>query len=383
MRIVTAGYVVPWHLANTLQRMPADFEVYVVGQGVSVHQRTYPKVHWIDIDLERKASPLNDLKALFSLCRVMGCIRPDIVHSIMPKAGLLAALAGLMCRVPVRMHTFTGQVWATRRGVSKFFYYWMDRLIASLNTICLTDSPSQSKFLAEQGIKHQGMPLPVLSKGSLSGVDLPRFDRERLGIDASELRRKLGLSETEKVIAFIARKSLDKGALDMLEAYSRCALETHDVRLLFVGPDESVGAVESFFYAHPELIPKILNVGMVDKHETYLAMSDVLCLPSYREGFGSIVIDAAAAGIPTIGTRIPGLVDAIEDRITGVLCPVGDVAALTTAMRDMLADDAKRKQMGQNARLRAQEFFSADVLYAALREQYLLLAAQAHDKGRL
>jgi len=118
VRIVTASYVVPWHLANTLKRIAADFEVTVVGQGVSAYRDTWPDIRWIDLDLNRKVSLWSDLRALFSLCRIFLAIEPDIVHSIMPKAGLLSALAGFLCRVPVRMHTFTGQVWATRGGLA-------------------------------------------------------------------------------------------------------------------------------------------------------------------------------------------------------------------------------------------------------------------------
>ena len=94
VRVVTASYVVPWHLANTLRRMPGDFDVTVVGQGVSANKDAYPSVHWLDIDLNRKISVIADLHSLWKLCRFFWAYKPDVVHSIMPKAGLLSALAG-------------------------------------------------------------------------------------------------------------------------------------------------------------------------------------------------------------------------------------------------------------------------------------------------
>ena len=154
VRVVTASYVVPWHLSNTLNRMQPDFEVCVVGQGVSSCRDSYSDIRWVDIDLDRKINLISDVFALFALCRFFVSYKPDIVHSIMPKAGLLTAIAGFICRIPVRMHTFTGQVWATKTGLSRPVYYWLDRLINSLNTICLTDSPSQSVFLHENKIAH-------------------------------------------------------------------------------------------------------------------------------------------------------------------------------------------------------------------------------------
>jgi len=376
VRIVTASYVVPWHLANTLQRIAADFEVTVVGQGVSAYRDSYPGIRWIDLDLNRKVSLLSDLRALFALCRIFIAIKPDIVHSIMPKAGLLSALAGFLCRVPVRMHTFTGQVWATRQGMARHFYYLIDRLINSLNTVCLTDSPSQSAFLREHGFFYKGGALPVLSKGSLSGVDLARFDRSTVSPRADELRSQLGLCESDFVFAFIARKTRDKGAIDMLRAFAKIAATATNARLLFVGPDESDGEIAKILGADKVLSKAVLEIGQVENHELYLAISDVLCLPSHREGFGTIVIDAAALGVPAVGSRIPGLVDAIEDGHTGVLFPEGDIDALADCMRDFLEHPGQYEQMRVNASRRVAESFSADVLYGALKDMYLELAGR-------
>lgn len=374
VRVVTASYVVPWHLANTLKRMPADFDVCVVGQGVSSCRDLYPDVRWVDINLDRKISLVSDLHALFALCRFFITYKPDIVHSIMPKAGLLTAIAGFICRVPVRIHTFTGQIWATKTGSARMFYYWLDRLINSLNTSCLTDSPSQSTFLHAHRVSNAGGALPVLSKGSLSGVDVARFDLPALAEQANHLRTQLGLNETNFVFAFVARKTRDKGAFDVLKAFAAVSKIHPNTRLLFVGPDESGGEIKGLSKSDPELFNNVLNVGKVANHELYLAISDVLCLPSYREGFGSIVIDAAALGVPTIGSNIPGLVDSIEDGQTGVLFPAGDVDALAGIMVDFLENPGKYEKMRLSAKARVDEFFTADLLYEALKSFYLELA---------
>jgi glycosyltransferase involved in cell wall biosynthesis len=374
VRVVTASYVVPWHLANTLKRMPADFEVCVVGQGVSSCRDSYPDVRWVDIDLDRKINLVSDLLALYALCRFFISYKPDIVHSIMPKAGLLAAIAGFICRVPVRIHTFTGQVWATKTGPSRMFYYWLDRLINALNTICLTDSPSQSAFLHAHKISSAGKALPVLSKGSLSGVDVARFNLPALTEQAAHLRMQLGLNETHFVFAFIARKTRDKGAVDVLRAFAAVSRNHSNARLLFVGPDESGGEIEGLSKSDPELFNNVLDVGLVENHELYLAISDVLCLPSHREGFGTIVIDAAALGVPAIGSNIPGLADSIEDEKTGLLFPAGDIDALARIMAEFLENPGKYQKMRLYAIARVDAFFAADLLYDALKALYLELA---------
>jgi glycosyltransferase involved in cell wall biosynthesis len=292
----------------------------------------------------------------------------------MPKAGLLTAIAGLICRVPVRVNTFTGQIWATKTGTARMIYYWLDRLINSLNTICLTDSPSQSEFLLANKISHLGFALPVLSKGSLSGVDMARFNLPSLSEKAGNLRNKLGLAESDFVFAYIARKTRDKGAVDVLSAFAIVAQNHPNAKLLFVGPDESGGEIENVLKANPQLAANVINVGKVENHELYLAISDVLCLPSYREGFGSIVIDAAALGVPAIGSNIPGLVDSIEDGKTGMLFPAGDVDALAGIMTDFLESPEKYKKLRLSAKARVEEFFTADLLYESLKSLYLELA---------
>ena len=375
VRVVTAHYVVPWHLANTLERMPADFETYVVGQGVSRYRDRYPGVHWIDLELERKAAGLADLKALFALCRVFRTIRPDIVHSIMPKAGLLAALAGSLCRAPVRMHTFTGQVWATRRGLARVLYRMVDRLIVQLDTLCMTDSPSQSRFLLEQGITASGLPLPVLSCGSLAGVDTGRFHPDAQV--RARVREALGIPHDATVFLYLGRLSRDKGILDLAAAFAM--LRDEGAHLILAGPDEE-GMLPEALSRLAACRDRVHVTGFVQQPEHMFMAADVFCLPSRREGFGSVVIEAAACGIPAIGSRIPGLVDAIEDGVTGMLCPAEDVRALFSCMEAMLHGPQRRCEMGGQARMRAERLFGADVLYQALRLRY---QGQLRDAGVL
>jgi glycosyltransferase involved in cell wall biosynthesis len=380
VRVVTASYVVPWHLANTLRRMPGDFEVTVVGQGVSSNKDAYPAIKWVDIDLDRKISVIADLNSLWSLCRFFIIHKPDIVHSIMPKAGLLSALAGFICRVPIRIHTFTGQIWVNKNPAARFFLYVLDRSINALNTVCLTDSPTQSRFLHQHNISNHGEPLPVLGKGSLSGVEISRFDYPGQIARSEQLRAELGIRKQDFVFAFVARKSCDKGAIDMVMAFSRVVNSHPEARLLFVGPDESGGELLALKITTPALFKNVIDIGRVHNHELYLSISNVLCLPSYREGFGSIVIDAGAAGVPTIGSNIVGLIDSIEDGKTGILFPAGDMDKLVQAMLSMMENQQYCKEMGVAARRRVETYFMADKMYASLKDFYLSLLATQGGK---
>jgi glycosyltransferase involved in cell wall biosynthesis len=370
VRVVTASYVVPWHMANTLSRMAVDFDVCIVGQNVSSHQKKYPNIKYFDINISRKPTMINDLLALLAICRFFYSYKPDIVHSICPKAGLLAALAGSICRIPIRIHTFTGQVWADKSGFHKHIYYMLDKLVNFLNTVCLTDSPSQSAFLFENDISHLGKPLPVLLQGSLSGVDIDRFNLYNHDMSKNRLRTKLRIGEKDIIFTFIARKTKTKGAISILYAFSNVSRSFPEAKLLFIGPDEDK-EIEILHTRNENLFNNVFDIGSVDNHEEYLAITNILCLPSYREGFGSIVIDAAAMGVPAIGSRIPGLIDAIVDQQTGLLFNAGDIETLTNLMILLIKDSQLRNKLGSQARERVVNYFTADRLYLALKDLYL------------
>ena len=370
LRVVTVHECVLWHLGKTLDELARHFDVTVAGEGVSRYADRFPGIAWVDIEIPRKVQPLKDLKSLYQIFLLCRRLRPDIVHSIMPKAGLLTALAARAAGTKVRMHTFTGQVWDTKTGLSRRVYKLLDRVVVRLNSVCLTDSPSQSRHLHANGIGLHDQPLPVLGKGSLVGVDLDRFDPERIMSSASVTRPSLGLSSTHFVIAFIARKSRDKGALDMLRAFALAKVDAPSMRLLFIGPDESAGEIERLRHTEPKLFDAVVERGTVANHEEYLLISDLLCMPSYREGFGSVVIDAAALGVPCVGSRIAGLVDSIEDGKTGLLHPAGDTARLAELLLQLYHDRSRLADLGEQARTRTRTYFSSEVMGSLLVDFY-------------
>lgn len=360
-RVITSPEVVEYHLRNMLNHLDkyADFSLEIIGTGVSRYEKLWPGVQFTDLKIERKIHPLNDFVALLKLTSHFLKTKPDIVHSIMPKAGLLSAIAGLLARVPVRMHTFTGQIWANKSGLKKRFFISLDKLVINLNKICLTDSVSQSEFLLKNGVGYLQQPIPVLGKGSLSGVDLKRFDPDRFKEEAAKMRQSYGIAEDDVVFAFIARKFRDKGVFELVEAFNQLCKKRKNCYLLFVGPDESLEFTEYF-----KTVPRehIISEGHTSSPELYLACSDVLCLPSYREGFGSIVIDAAAMKIPTIATKIPGLIDAVEENVTGLFVEMKDAKALEETMDKLLGDHELRRQLGQAAQQRVKDHFSSEKL---------------------
>lgn len=342
----------------------------MAGDGVSRYSSNYPGVEFVDLAISREARLKADFQAAIALYKVCLKLKPDIVHSIMPKAGALAAVAAYAARVPIRMHTFTGQVWDTKNGLARWAYRLVDKIIVKLNTSCLTDSASQSEHLFKEGISIEGQPLPVLGKGSLVGVDLERFDPNRIKRISKVTRRTLGASEDDFIVSFIARKTRDKGAFDMLEGFLAARGLTSNLKLLFIGPDESRGELDRLRTERPALFDAIIERGTVDNHEDYLMISDVLCVPSYREGFGTVVIDAGALAVPAIGSRIKGLVDSIADGESGLLFEKGDTAGMAQLIRKLAGNRKLAADFGLASRSRVEKYFSSDIINKQLKECY-------------
>jgi glycosyltransferase involved in cell wall biosynthesis len=318
------------------------------------------------IDIGRKIRPWQDLRALFQLMRCLQEIRPLALHSMTPKAGLISMLAGRLTGVPWRFHTFTGQVWATKSGIGRSFFKVMDQLISLLASQVFADSASQCRFLEDEGVVRRGG-VTALGEGSVAGVDLTRFRPDPAARAA--LRADTGVADTSLVFLFVGRLVRDKGILDLVEAFAALRARRAQWELWMVGPDEE--GLQSAMQAESELLGAHIRwFGPTHIPERYMAAADVLVLPSYREGFGSVIIEAAACGIPTIAYRIDGVVDAIVEGRTGCFVARGDVRGFAIAMERLGSDPEMLIDFGQAARRRAVNDFSSSKISAAWLEFY-------------
>ena len=355
-------------LQEPIRMLAKSNEVYVatnLAAGDSIPVIKDPK-KIISIPLKRKISLVADLMALFDLFRLFRKHQFDIVHSMTPKAGLLVMVASFFARVPVRVHTFTGQVWCTKKGFSRFFLKQLDKVTALFATHLLVDSPTQHDFLLAEGVINNKK-ASVLGIGSVSGVDLNKF-KPNLAV-RNKLRSELNFSEDDVVILFLGRLAADKGMLDLVLAFAKTHANRPFVRLLIVGPDEE-NLLADLQRVATNCIDSIHHVGFTDMPQHYMAASDLLCLPSYREGFGGVVIEAAAVGIPAVGSRIYGLMDAISENKSGLLFEAKDVSALSDCLMQLVDNKQLRLRLGQNAKQRAESYFSSKVLVKAWIDYY-------------
>jgi glycosyltransferase involved in cell wall biosynthesis len=327
---------------------------------------SFPNVTIKDIKIPRNIDIVSDVAALWDIFKFLRSERFDLVHSVSPKAGLLTILAAIFARVKVRIHTFTGQVWATKTGLPRFFLKLLDRLIVKCSTAILVDSASQKNFLLKEGVVSSNK-ASVLASGSISGVDLERFSRS--DINRQRIRSELKISNEDVLLIFLGRLKVEKGVLDLAAAFCLAAEKNAHLWLLFVGPDEE--DLEAEIKSNVSVVEdRVTFVPFTSKPEDYMSAADIFCLPSYREGFGSVIIEAAASGLPAIASNIYGLTDAVDDGVTGILVEPKNIKALANAINDLSTNHILRSSLALAAKERARSCFSHKLLTQSLLDFY-------------
>jgi glycosyltransferase involved in cell wall biosynthesis len=354
--VATIPAVVHAFLRAHIQAATENYEVTVVCNSTDKHLLDGLDARLILLPIERKPSPWRDLVTLLQLFMLFRRERFDIVHSIMPKTGLLAMLAAWIAIVPVRIHIFTGQVWITKHGVKRILLKWFDKLIGVFATCVLADSPSQRDFLVNEGVLPPAK-VQVIGAGSICGVDTKRFYPNAEA--RRTVRKDLGIALDAKVILFVGRLNRDKGMLDLAAAFDTIAGCYPDAVLLLVGAEEDVpfSRIQEICKAGRN---RLHYVRFTPAPERYMAAADIFCLPSYREGFGMTMIEAAACGVPAVASRIYGITDAVEEGKTGLLFEAGDVSALAQALITLVTENDLREEMGRVARVRVLELFRSE-----------------------
>ena len=306
----------------------------------------------VNINFSREINIISDLLSLVQLAYLFLIKKYDAVHSITPKAGLLAMIASFLTFTPVRVHCFTGQVWSTKSGLSRLFLKLIDKIIGNLSTQNIVDSKSQYDFLVKENVLNKDKAL-VFGSGSVSGVDLLKF-KPNTKVKVT-LRKKLKISPASFIFVFLGRLNSDKGIHDLINAFILTDLKS--AYLLLVGPDEE--NISSKFKGNQS---NIIFSGATSSPQDFLAASDVLCLPSYREGFGNVVIEAAATGVPSIVSNIYGLSDAIVLNKTGLAHEPHDVQEITKLMKSLFNNRKLVMDLGKAAKKRAISEFDSKIL---------------------
>lgn len=355
------------------------FDLTVIFSGnVSEHEKFMQQegVKTQNINFVRKISIFQDLRSLIQMYLYLKRCKPLIIHSITPKAGLVSMLAARLAGVPIRIHTFTGLIFPYRSGLMKVLLIYMDKLICA----CATNIYPEGKGVRDDLIKYKvtKKPLNIIGNGNINGVDLDYFNPELFDIPTLDLIKKYhGISTSDFIFIFVGRVVKEKGIDELVSAFSKSFPSSNmrrTIKLIIIGPFEDNGkSLKKSTLNEIYENPNILALGFKEDIRPFLALSDCLVLPSYREGFPNSVIQAGAMGLPSIVTNVSGSNEIIFDGLNGLLIPSKDVFALSNAMLRLVQENETIKKMKMNSRNNIAFRYDQKFVWSLILKEYKVL----------
>ncbi|MDE6109523.1 MAG: glycosyltransferase family 4 protein [Muribaculaceae bacterium] len=373
MKIVRAS-TIPLSLnvfcRGLLSRLAAEYDVLAVSSpGPDLDEVAEREgVRTVAVPMERHIAPPADLRSLWRIWRLFRREKPAMVHSLTPKAGLLCMLAGKLAGVPVRVHTFTGLVFPTSRGLKRKLLMLTDRITCACATHIVPEGRGVMDDLRQYGITRR--PMRILGHGNIRGIDLEHYRRTpEIERQAASLRQELGVKEDDVVLVFVGRLVADKGVAELIKAFE--SIDDPKLHLLLVGPPEpDVDPLDAGTLRIIATHPRIHAVGPQPDVRPYLAAADVSVLPSYREGFPNVVIESGALELPCIVTDINGSREIIEHGRNGLIVPPRDADALRDAIAMLSHDAPMRHRLAAEARPMVASRFEQGYVWKCLTDFY-------------
>ena len=339
----------------------SNLQLVGMAQGVSIYC----------VEMTRKITPLQDLKAVWQLYNYFRREKPFIVHTHTPKAGTVGMLAAKLARVPHRLHTIAGLPLLEAKGNKRQLLNVVEKITYAAATMIYPNSKGlkeiiiQEKFCKTEKLK-------VIGNGSSNGINANHFDPNHFS-DAEKgvLKSKLGIKSEDFVFIFVGRLVGDKGINEMITAFQKLNDIKMSVKLVLVGSQEDdLDPLQPQTLHQINTNPNIIAVGHQNDVRIYFAMADVLVFPSYREGFPNVVMQAGAMGLPSIVTDINGCNEIIIEGENGTIIPVKDSSAIFGAMKKMMEDVALRTFLVQNARHMIVSRYEQEVVWKAILAEY-------------
>jgi glycosyltransferase involved in cell wall biosynthesis len=344
------------------------FDVHLICNNQYINPLKYLRVILKMTKIKRKPNLFNDIKLFFVFFFYFKKKRFLITHSITPKVGFITSLASYLNRIPIRIHTFTGQVWITKKGFLRWTLILFDKIIFFLSTHIIIDSISQKRFLIKNKIiKKKKNKIYVFGNGSISGVNIKKFyffNKKNI------LRKKYNINQDYKIILYVGRINIDKGLFDLVKSFNYIKRDFPKTSLIFVGPEDGLSIEKIKNLVKDDFKKDFYYFHFTKNPEEFMNLADVLCLPSYREGFGQVVIEAAACKLPAVVSNIYGLKDSVKNNFSGFSFKSGNIKDLSRKLKQILNDYHLRYKMSVQAQTRAVNQFSSTIIKKDVKNFY-------------
>lgn len=346
-------------LENLKYAASKGWESYAISQPTEMFtEDILGSVKYIPVDIKwGNVSPWEVFKTIWHLYKIFRREKFGVIQYATSNAALYACIAGWLARVPVRIYCQWGISYTDFTGIKLWFYKTAEKVTCLFSTSVQPDSKANLKFSLEEGL-YSNKKGSVLFNGSACGADLDRYDIKKKEAWAQEITTQFGTRKCKKIFGYVGRVVPEKGINELLEAFM--AIKDPESLLMIVGPTNEVERLDQTIYQESLKQRNIIYVGSVPNAAKYFAVFDYMMLPSYREGFGMTVLEAAAMGVPSIISNIKGPTDLIRDGHNGIVCEVKSVDSLKAAIEKALSlSESEYSKMSKNAYTEVIEKFDA------------------------
>lgn len=343
-----------------------DWQITVICDDDPTFEAALPQgVRYIPVSMKRGIS-LGGIGAMLKMWKIFRQEKFDLVQYSTPNASLYASMAAKLAGVPVRLYCQWGIAYVGFHGLKRKIFKAIEKLVCRFSTQIEPDSFGNLRFSREEGLYGEEKSR-VVWNGSASGVDLTKFDISQKNAWRQAIRSRYGL-EDAFVYGFVGRITRDKGINELFAAYQKLCAEKENTYLMLVGGKENEQLLDQRLLTWAQEYPRVIFCGQTNEVEKYMSAMDVYILPSYREGFGSAVVEAEAMGVPVIVSDIPGPTDAMVPEQTGLLVKKADVDTLYQAMARICEDRDLCAALGRQAAGFAAERFDQKQLVRYILE---------------
>jgi glycosyltransferase involved in cell wall biosynthesis len=293
----------------------------------------------IIVPMTRKITPLQDLKCLFRLIKIFKKERPGIVHTHTPKAGLLGMLAAKLCGVKIRIHTVAGMPLMVEKGFKLWLLSSIEKLTYSAANHVWPNSRSLYNYIVEHQFTSQKK-LQIISKGSTNGINIARFSKNALDEKiVTEIKNSIHYSSEFIYLLCIGRLVADKGIVELVHVFTALQKKQPRLKLILVGDFEnSLDPLPQDILEQIQTNHNIIHISWTQQVEYYMHIAHLFVFPSHREGFPNVLLQAGAMELPIICSRIPGNVDIVIHRQTGLIFETANETDMEAQVQYALAE---------------------------------------------
>lgn len=327
-------------------------------------------IHFISVHMARGID-FSGLKAVIEFIKIFRREKFDMVQYSTPNAACYASIAAKLCRVPIRLYCQWGIRYIGLSGMKRKIFKLIEKIVCRNSTDVRAVSPLNKEFAVSEGL-YKEEKATVVGHGGTIGVDSQIYDIGKKSEWRKEIRNKYGISEDDFVFGFAGRISADKGCRELFEAFRNLIENGLKAKLIIVGPVENDCGIDNEMFDWAKDCENVIFTDMVPGNQMfrYYSAMDVLVHPTYREGFGMVIQEAGALAVPAITTKIPGASEVMQDGVSSVHIAPQSTLELIIAMKELLENPDKARELGNGAYSRTMELYERAVMLENQRKDY-------------